>query len=221
MKKSTLLLWTLSLLAFNGCGGIQGLMIYDIDPTLKSVSGVKAFPTQGSVGFEWNKEKDYRVHGINVYRGTAKHGKQNLKRVGSVSNRYGTHFVDMHVKPNKAYIYAFTTYSLGKESRQGSIVRVQTPPAIDGVSFLEAYNVAPGVVKLLWKPHQDKSISQYIIERSVNGGVWKYVSKVKGRLMVEYIDTFVRRGNTYKYRIVAKSYNRILSKPSKTTSVSM
>jgi len=221
MKKSILLLSTLSLLTFNGCGGIQGLMIYDIDPTLQSIDNVKSLPTQSSVGFEWEKTKDYRVQGINIYRGNSQQGKQSLKRIGSVSNRYGTHFVDTHVKPDSSYIYTFTTYSIGKESRHGSIVKVRTPAPIKGVSFFKAYKVAPGVIKLLWSPHTNKSINRYVIERSVNGGTWEYVAKVRGRLMVEYIDTFTRSGNHYKYRIFSKSYNRVLSKASETNTVSM
>jgi len=221
MKKSILLLSTLFLLTFNGCGGIQGLMIYDIDPTLQSINSVKSLPTQSSVGFEWEKTKDYRVQGVNIYRGNAQQGKHSLKRIGSVSNRYGTHFVDTHVKPDRSYIYTFTTYSIGKESRHGSIVKVRTPSAIKGVNFFKAYKVATGVIKLLWSPHTDKSINRYVIERSVNGGAWEYVAKVRGRLMVEYIDTFTRTGNQYKYRIFGKSYNRVLSKASETNTVSM
>lgn len=221
MKKSTLLLWTLSLLILNSCGGIKGLMIYDTDPTLKTIKEVRFLSTQSSVGFEWKKIEDRRIHGVNIYRGIPSKGKQSFKQIGSVGNRYGTHFVDTHVKPNTSYIYTFTTFSLGKESKHGTILKIKTKEALKGVSFVEAYNVAPGIVKILWSPHSNQSINRYIIERSVNGGKWKFVSQVEGRLMVEYIDTFVRRGNTYRYRIVAKSYDDILTKPSQVTSLSL
>jgi len=84
-----------------------------------------------------------------------------------------------------------------------------------------AYKVAPGVVKLLWKPHPSERINAYIIERSVNGGAWKYVSQVEGQLMAEYIDTFVRNGNSYAYRIIAKSYDNIRAKASQPTHISL
>jgi len=222
MKKSTLLLWTLSLLAFNGCGeGMKGLMIYDTDPTLKTITQVRSLPMQNSVGFEWKKIEDYRVHGVNIYRGTPTTGAQSFQRIGSVGNRYGTHFVDTHVKPNRVYLYTFTTFSLGRESKHGSVLKVQTRPALNGVSFAKAYVVAPGVVKLLWAPHANQSINRYVIERSVNAGPWKYVIQVEGQLMAEYIDTFVNAGNSYRYRIIAKSYDDILTKPSQITSVSL
>jgi fibronectin type 3 domain-containing protein len=196
-------------------------MVYKTDTTLKSIHDVKALPAQGSVGFEWKKIEDKRVHGVNIYRGTPTQGRQSLKRIGSSSSRYATHFVDRRVKPNTSYIYTFRTFSLGKESTQGSVLKVKTAPSLKGVNFFKAYSVAPGAVKLLWSPHANKSISRYVIERSVNGGSWRFVANVKGRLMVEYIDTFIRSGNSYKYRIYAKSYDKTLTQDTQTTSLSM
>jgi len=84
---------------------------------------------------------------------------------------------------------------------------------------VKAYKVAPSVVKLLWKPHTDPSINTYIVERSVNGSEWKFVSQVEGQLMAEYIDTFVRNGDTYSYRIIAQSYDKIRAYPSHVTKI--
>jgi fibronectin type 3 domain-containing protein len=221
MKKSTLLLWTLSLLTFNGCGGIKALTAYKIDDSLKSINSVKALPARSSVGFEWEKIKDKRVQGVNIYRGKATEGRQSLKHIGTVGNPYGTHFVDRRVKPNTSYIYTFTTLSLGRESRHGSILKVKTAPALKGLNFFQAYRVAPSVIKLLWSPHSNESISRYVIERSVNGGPWRFIANVKGRLMVEYIDTFIKRGNSYRYRIFAKSFDKVLTKPTQTSTLSM
>ena len=222
MKKSILLLSVLALIIFNGCGGIKGLMIYDTDPTLKTIKQVRTLPMMSSVGFEWEKIKDRRIHGINIYRkAPSNQGDQEFKRIGSIGNRYATHFVDTHVKPNTKYLYTFTTFTLGKESKHSAILRVKTRPPFVGVSFVEAYKVAPGVVKLLWRPHPSERVNAYIIERSVNGGEWKYVSQVEGQLMAEYIDTFVRTGNTFAYRIIAKSYDNIRAKASQATQISL
>jgi hypothetical protein len=224
MKKSILVLSALALLILNGCGGIKGLLIYKTDPTLKTITQVKALPMMSSVGFEWKKIEDNRVHGINIYRGSSTDrfgADQGFKRIGSVDNRYGTHFVDNHVKPNTTYLYTFTTFSLGQESKHGTILKVKTRPPFAGVSFVQAYKVAPSVVKLLWRPHSSERVNAYIIERSVNGSAWKYVSQVEGQLMAEYIDTFVRAGNSYRYRIIAKSYDGIKSKASQVTRISL
>jgi len=222
MKKSILLLSVLALIIFNGCGGVKGLMIYDTDPTLKSITQVRALPMMSSVGFEWEKIQDRRIHGINIYRkAPADREDQEFKRIGSIGNRYATHFVDTHVKPNTKYLYTFTTFALGKESKRSTVLRVKTRPTFAAVSFVKAYKEAPGVVKLLWRPHPSQRVNAYIIERSVNDGTWKYVSQVEGQLMAEYIDTFVRNGNTYAYRIIAKSYDNIRAKASQATQISL
>ena len=110
---------------------------------------------------------------------------------------------------------------MGKESKRSTVLRVKTRPTFTPVSFVKAYKEAPGVVKLLWRPHPSQRVNAYIIERSVNNGTWKYVSQVEGQLMAEYIDTFVRNGNTYAYRIIAKSYDNIRAKASQATQISL
>ncbi len=222
MKRSILLLSAVALLSFNGCGGVKGLLIYDTDPTLTTIKNVRAFPMMSSVGFEWEKITDNQIHGINIYRESpSDQEEQGFKHIGTIGNHYATHFVDTHTKPDTKYHYTFTTFALGKESERSAILRVTTRPPFAPVSFVKAYKEAPSVVKLLWKPHQSERVNVYIIERSVNNGEWKYVSQVEGQLMVEYIDTFVRNGNTYAYRIIAKSYDDIRAQASQTTQISL
>ncbi len=211
----------LASLTFNSCGGIKGLMTYSTDLSLHGIGEVRTLATMNSVGFEWEKIHNRKIHGINVYRGNAKGDKQSFKRIGTVGNRYATHFVDTHVKAGTSYSYTFTTFALGKESRRSRTLHVKTAPAFTAVSFLKAYKVAPAVVKLLWKPHSNLSVNAYIVQRSVNGDEWKFISYVEGRLMAEYIDTFVRTGKSYRYRIIAQSYDKIQAKPSQVTQLTL
>lgn len=219
MKKSTLTLWVVFLLIFNGCGAVKGLMTYTTDPSLKTVSGLHALPQMNSVGIEWKKIEDEHIHGVNIYRENVSEGIRGYERIGTVGNRYATHFVDRHVKPDTTYRYTVGTISFGKESLQSEPLEVKTLPALSAVTFVKAYQVAPTVVKLLWKPHDNPSISSYIVERSVNGSEWMFVAQVKGQLMAEYIDTFVRVGDTYRYRIIAQSYDKIRAYPSDVTQI--
>jgi len=225
MKRSILLFWILALLAFNGCGSaIKGLMIYDKDPTLTTLGSVRTLPMMTSVGFEWDIIKDKKIHGINIYRKSPDAEdpeEREFRRIGAIGNRYATHFVDTHVKPDTRYIYKFSTFSMGKETTPGTVVEVHTKPTFAPVSFLQAYKVGPTAVKLLWRPHSSDKISSYVIERSVNGGEWRFMAQVEGILMAEYIDTLVRGGNTYAYRIVAKSYEGIKARPSQATRISL
>lgn len=221
MKKLILLLLVLASSTFNGCGGVKGLMTYRTDPALQGIGQVHALATMNSVGFEWEKINNRKIHGLNIYRGNAAGDKQSFKRIGTVGNRYATHFVDTHVEADTAYSYTFTTFSLGQESRRSKILYVKTLSPFSAVSFVKAYRVAPSVVKLLWKPHSNPSVNVYIVQRSVDGGEWKFVSQVQGRLMAEYIDTFVRTGRQYRYRIIAQTYDNIQAKPSHTTQLTL
>ena len=221
MKKSILILWVLSLIIFNGCGAVKGLMTYGTDASLETIEQVHALPRMNSVGFEWKKIEDKRIHGVNVYRSDVSQGSQSFQRIGTVGNRYATHFVDTHVNADSTYRYTFSTFAFGKESRRSDPIEIKTLPAFSAVSFVKAYRVAPSVVKLLWKPHANSSINTYIVERSVDGSEWKFVSQVQGQLMAEYIDTFVRSGHTYSYRIIAQSYDKIRAYPSQATKITL
>ncbi len=212
MKRSTLILLAAASLLLTNCGSaIKGMMIYDVDPTLESVKQVKALPLMNSVGFEWQKISNPSIHGINVYRGTPSQGRQSLKKIGTIGNRYATHFVDTHVKPDTKYIYTFTTFSFGRESRHGKLLYVKTRPPFAPVSFVQAYKVAPDTVKLLWRPHSYPAINRYV----------RYVAQVEGQLMAEYIDSYVHPGRSYAYRIIAKSYDGITAKPSPVAKISL
>jgi len=225
MKRSILLLWVLVLLTFSGCGSaIKGLMLYDKDPALTTLGSVRTLPMMTSVGFEWDTIKDKKIHGINVYRKSPDSKdpeEREFRRIGTIGNRYATHFVDTHVKPDTRYIYKFSTFSMGKESVPGTRVEVQTKPTFAPVSFLQAYKVGPTAIKLLWRPHSSDKISSYVIERSVNGREWKFMAQVEGVLMAEYIDTLVRGGNTYAYRVIAKSYEGVKARPSQVSRISL
>ena len=221
MKKSILLFLVLASLIFNGCGGIKGLMTYRTDASLQGIGSVHALAAMNSVGFEWEKIHNKKIHGINIYRGNAAGDKQSFKRIGTVGNRYATHFVDTHVKAGTTYSYTFTTFALGKESSRSQTLYVKTLAVFSAVSFVKAYKVAPSVVKLLWKPHSNLSVNAYVVQRSVDRGEWKFVSYVEGRLMAEYIDTFVRAGKSYRYRIIAQSYDKMQAKPSQVTQLTL
>lgn len=217
MKKSILLRLVLVSVIFSACGGIKGLMTYKTDPSLAGIKNIHVLPIMNSVGFEWDKITNHEIHGINIYRGNASGDKGSFKRIGTVGNRYATHFVDRHVKADHKYSYRFTTFSLGRESRRSPVLYVKTRPPFSAVSFVKVYKVENRVAKILWKPHADHSVNTYIVQRSVDGGKWKFVSQVHGRLMAEYIDTFVRSGHSYRYRIIAQSYDKIEAKPSYAT----
>lgn len=176
------------------------------DYSLPKVTGVKTVVDRNSVGFEWKALFKYgNVSGINIYRAKAHRGpKQVYIKIASISNRYATHFVDTNIEPNTKYFYTFTTSSGLSESAYGDIVPIQTKPPYPAVKLVSADVVGRNVVKLLWVPSSEPTVSQYVIERKGKDGRWHYLKTIKGRLYPEFVDTTVILGQRYSYRVFAR-----------------
>ena len=220
MKRFSLMRYVAALLTVffvSGCIDPQSLVTLGTDKTLPAITQVNVLVEKSSVGFEWPAIKDSRVKGINVYRAMPTSGRsQRFVRIATISDHYATHYVDRHIQPSRRYLYTFTTYNLLHESAHGKIVRVQTPSAYKAVEFVKVYLRAPGVVKVLWKPHPNPRISGYVIQRRLMQGKakWRYLASVPGRLMPEYIDASPAKGHRYSYRVLARSSSGVLSRPS-------
>jgi len=206
----------LTILSLNGCSTAVGMTTIGTDMSLPQVKGVKHIVDKGSVGFEWPAiTGGSKIEGIKVYR-TIANGKsiQKYKNIATITNRYATHYVDRTVKPNEIYRYSFTTYALLKESLPGDVVDVSTKTAIEPVGFLNLYQIHKGVIKVLWSPHTNKDVSGYIVQRKLNGSRWRFLARIKGRLMPEYIDSSVGVGYGYGYRVIAITSYGTSSDPS-------
>jgi len=203
------------IILLSGCS-TEGILAIGTDKTLPKITRVKYIVSKSSVGFEWQAIKDSRIKGIKVYRAIPQHTKdQRYAKIATIDDRYATHFVDRDIKPSQTYLYTFTTYSLIKESLPGTVIKVHTREPLEPVGFIKTYNRDKGVVKILWNPHPSAEVSEYIIERKVSGGKWKYLALVRGRLMPEYIDKSAAIGYTYSYRVVARNSNSVRALPSK------
>jgi len=184
---------------------VNSLEAFFADISLPKIVHVKKIVTKDSVGFEWQSVAyNPSVTGINVYRAEAKPGvNQTYVKIDAISNRFATHYVDTTIKPNKKYFYTFTTFSGLNESLHGDIVPVKTKPPYRAVRVVSATQVDINVVKLLWVPSSEPTITHYIIQRKVGNSKWFFLTKIKGRLYPEYIDTTAYRGHKYSYRVFA------------------
>ena len=192
------------------------------DYSLPKITGIKSLVDRNSVGFEWKSLAKYKnVTGVNIYRAIAKPGiKQVYIKIDSIRNRFATHYVDRKIKPNTKYFYTFTTTSGFSESIYGDIVPIKTKPTHKAINFVEAKLVDRGVVKLLWFPSPDYSIIEYIIQRKrLEDKRWFYLDRVKGRLYPEFIDSTVKQGKIYMYRVFARDANEFISAPSRVLQV--
>lgn len=177
------------------------------DLSLPKVTAIKSVVDRSGIGFEWGSLDNYRnVQGVNIYRAVAKKGiNQTYIKIDSVGSRFATHYVDTTVKPGVKYFYTFTTFAGLSEGAHGDIVAIKSKPPYKAVKFISATLVDRGVVKLLWVPNSEPTITEYIIQRKCNrDNKWHYLEKVKGRLYPEYIDTRAERGFICSYRIFAQ-----------------
>ena len=192
------------------------------DYSLPKIKGVKVIVDRNSIGFEWKSIARYaNVGGVNIYRAEAKKGpKQVYEKIDAVVNRFATHYVDRKVKPNTKYFYTFTTFSGLSESMYGDVVPAKSRPPYKAIKLVAANLVDRGVVKLLWVPSSEPTVTEYVIQRKrATDRRWYYLDTVKGRLYPEFVDSTAKRGSTYNYRVFARDANELASIASNILSV--
>ena len=210
------------ILLFSGCNNVFNNLNTPtkakINETLEVVdfNSIKSISDITSVGFEWQKVDDSRINGYNFYRTDLQKDNKNLKLIKTIENRYATHYVDKDLEPNTKYAYQISARAIdGTESKSTEAYIAQTLPRIVPIDFVQAISQLPNRVKLLWRPHPDKRIEYYRIEKfNTTLNEWIHLKTVNQRLQVEYIDTGLDNNTNYKYRIKAFTFNHVESAPS-------
>jgi fibronectin type 3 domain-containing protein len=202
---------------FSGCipdmGSMTGMTAVVTDPSLPTIRGIRTIVDKTGVGFEWQPVRDKRVEGIEIYRADLDGGTKKYVKIATLANRFATHYVDTTVQANRNYAYTFKTFGILFGSVQGEVIRVKTLPPLSAVGFVQVFQPAPGIVKILWSPHPDARIHDYLIERRLKGREWKYLATVRGRLSPEYIDKSPAKGRRYDYRVIARTADGIRALP--------
>lgn len=210
---------SLALSLFSGCAPQPTPeKIITIDPTLPVPSLNGSLSDINTVAFEWKAISDPDVSGYSIYRSTPTESNQTLSRIATINSRFATHYVDEKLTPNTQYLYRFT--STGKENRESNgseTMTVTTLPMIAPISFFQSVGNMPRSAKLLWRPHPNTRISGYIIDRlNVNDQKWAEIKTIEGRLNAEYIDTDLKDGQVYYYRVRAITFDKLSTEPSET-----
>lgn len=203
----------------SGCANNESLLDRPkIDPNLPKPSNIRTISDRNSVGFEWDYTNNPAIEGYKVYRNSADGGSE---LVGTIKDRFVSHFVDKGLKVDTHYSYRFSSYTKdGTESDASTVVSAKTAPMLESVSFIAAVNNLPNRAKIVWRPHVSPDVVEYIVQKSgVGDKNWEDVAKVSPRLMAEFIDTKVESGRIYYYRVIAKTFDGSLSQPSETVAV--
>ncbi len=178
--------------------------------------------TMNSIALEWKAIVDKRVQGIYIFK-KANDSDEDTKNdfLATIDNRFSTHFFDDDVNSNSKYIYYFKTYTDKAESPKSKEYIVSTRKIFNSVSWLYAKGDMPKSAKIIWRPHKNKAVNAYIIQRkTLEDESFKDIGKVHGRLNIEYIDTKLKDKFIYMYRIRALTFDSIKSLPSDIVTIS-
>ncbi len=191
------------------------------DKSLPIVKRIQYIPDTTAIAFEWLPySENPQIAGYNIYRAEAKEGSK-LKLVASIPNKISSHYVDSGLRPNTEYLYSFTVYTKdGRESRGSKVMKIKTIKPIAPLHYIIPIGNLPNMAKLIWRPHTDPRVVGYVVERNeLYNQEWKKVGELHHRLSVEFIDKGLETNKIYRYRVRAKSYDGVLSKPSKVVDI--
>lgn len=218
--------YTASLLILSGCGAKatpkKEAVIDDTLPIVKLTKNGTIIDSN-AIALEWAAIDDQRVKGVYIYKAELNEDGGSAAKddyYDTVDNRFSTHYLDRKIKPNTSYNYYFKTYSAGAESRKSETTLITSLPVMDSVSWLHSIAGMPRSAKIIWRPHTNRIVKAYIIQRRTLEDVkWKDIATVDGRLSAEYMDKGLKDKFTYKYRIKALTYEGVISNPSEEVSV--
>lgn len=211
------------ILLLSGCADVMDTLNPASKPKLDNsieivnYSSIKSIPDMANIGFEWEKVNDPRVIGYNFYRTELNKESNELKLIKVLESKYATHYVDTGLEPKTKYAYQISSrIEGGFESKTTDAYIVETLPRIVPVDFMQAISNLPHSVKLLWRPHPDKRVGYYRIEK-YNSLIneWILLKTINERLQAEYVDTGLDNNTSYKYRIKAFSFDDVEAAPTK------
>jgi len=221
------ILYTVSILMLSGCVSthpepIDKVVVDDTLPVIKlTKNGI--FADTNAIAFEWKNITDPRVKGILVYKkelSANKNKPTDDDYYTTLSNRFTTHYLDTQIKPDTKYKYYFKTFSNKAESKKSKAITINSLPVLTSVSWIHSVQGLPRSAKIIWRPHTNKKVKSYIIERkTLKESKWIELATVQGRLSAEYIDKNLKDNYVYKYRVRVLTYDNILSTPSEIVKV--
>ncbi|GAA7231517.1 fibronectin type III domain-containing protein [Helicobacter pylori] len=210
----TLLLSACSVLQMNSLASSKEPTVNE---SLPKVESLKSLSDMSNIAFEWESLYDENIKGFYLYRSSDEN--PDFKLVGTIKDKFQTHYVDTKLEPNTKYRYTMKSFNeQGQISEDGKVIEVSTAPRLEAVPFVQAVTNLPNRIKLIWRPHPDFRVDSYIIERTKGDKEFKKIAEVKNRLNAEYIDNDLKSNENSSYRIIAVSFNGIKSEPSQVVS---
>lgn len=187
------------------------------NPALPVVKEFKAYPDRNAIALFWSPITSMSGYYIQRY------DEKNKRwiEIATINNPYKSIYVDTNLLPNHFYKYRIASFNKNKIPSLAKETQTKTMPPLSPVIPLEAKPLKKGSIKLIFRPHQNERVNEYLIQKyNDQKAKWEDLATLKPRLNVEYIDNGLEDGKIYKYRIFAKSFDNIKSFPSKIIKVS-
>ena len=224
------ILLTVLIISLNGCTekgfGIDSLKMPKIsipslnlqnlklDRSLPTVQGVKIKSSLSEVALEWKPVRKPHVAGYRIFRNDEQNG---YKLIATIPDRFVAHYTDKNRHPYKYNRYMISLYTDdGRVSLPTKISIAKPPKPLKRVEHVLTVSNLPNRIKILWRIDEDPRVDGYVIQRyDPLSKIWQNLANVDKRLSVEYIDTTVKPGILYQYRVIAKTDDGVYSAPSK------
>jgi fibronectin type 3 domain-containing protein len=192
--------------------------ITTIDSSLPKPANIKTISARNQIGFEWTLVDNPRITAVAIYKSDV---NGSFTKIATIDDRFATHYADVGLNPDTTYYYRFATNAAGGvESDLGAPITTKTLPVLEAVTFIAPIDNLPKRAKIVWKPHTNDSVIEYQVQKTdTTGRDWTVIATVGPRLLAEYLDVNVQSGQTYVYRVIAKTFDGQLSLPSKTVQV--
>ena len=203
-------------LIFTGCQfGKSNLARPKIDSSLPTVDSqtIKYISDINGIVFEWEPISDPRVKGYKIFRNKYTGSRKKLFEVGTIDGRYSSHFYDKGLNANSSYSYRFATIGKdGVRSTVGDTIKIKTLPSLKELDFVSSISDLPKRVKVYWKPHNSHRVNGYIIYRADElKENWDNIKVISGRLQAEYVNEGLKDKTTYRYKVVATTFDNLHS----------
>lgn len=195
----------------SGCAvSTQNYSSKNVNPNIERVSNIKTISSSDSMALEWSLPKT-NISGYEIYRSKL---NEEMQKIATINEPLTTHFVDKKLEPDTTYRYGIKIIKDGFVSNMSNIVSSKTT-TIAPVSFatIIKYDDAN---KIVWRPHHDLRVVNYVIEKSFDGSNWFKLATVKHRLSAEFIDKSSINNAQYRIYVVSNDsqYSKaILVKP--------
>ena len=214
MKKISLL--ALSLMIFLGCA-VDNPPIKS-NPKLPKVQQFKAYPDRNAIALFWKSIPNMKGYFIQMFNFKSKKWGKTIE----IDNPYRTTYMVRNLKPNTIYRFKIATFDAKKIPSLAIQIDTKTLPTVAPVVPLEGRPLVKGMVKIIFRPHQNERVNRYIIEKYDNKTTkWHQIAELNGRFNVEYIDNKnLKDGEIYKYRVIAETFDNLKSVPSTPITIS-